>query len=399
MNKVTTINLGGNAYQLEESGYDALRAYLESAAARLQHNPDKDEIVADIEGAIGDKFRARLGPHKTVILTKEVSAIIAEMGPIQDDSDAPPPQSAPGSAGASATSAPRAASTADSASGGPARRLYKIPEGAMLAGVCNGIAAHFDFEVILVRLVFAAAAALFLLFSLVVHWFFLLPIAAYVALAVGLPAANTPEERAAARGDPSTAQEYIRRAKQGYYEGVKRFQGHAGKKHWKRSFKQEMRQHAYGWRHYAQSLDPHFGPQMIAPSFALPLIGLLEFAVVIAAFWSVCLLIKNGTLLGIAPPEGIPLWISIVAVVLAFQIIVWPLKALRNLCYSCATGRRCGVPAAGFLDSLVWLATLIALVWLADHYIPQVHALILTLPEKITHAMTAVQEWWDRGRK
>ena len=29
MNKVITINLGGNAYQLEEGGYDALRAYLE----------------------------------------------------------------------------------------------------------------------------------------------------------------------------------------------------------------------------------------------------------------------------------------------------------------------------------------------------------------------------------
>ena len=28
MNKVVTINLGGTAYQLEEGGYDALRAYL-----------------------------------------------------------------------------------------------------------------------------------------------------------------------------------------------------------------------------------------------------------------------------------------------------------------------------------------------------------------------------------
>jgi hypothetical protein len=52
MNKVITINLGGTAYQLEEGGYDALRAYLEAAAARLQGNPDREEILSDIEGAI-----------------------------------------------------------------------------------------------------------------------------------------------------------------------------------------------------------------------------------------------------------------------------------------------------------------------------------------------------------
>ena len=54
MNKVITINLGGNAYQLEEGGYDALRAYLETATTRLQANPDREEIISDIELAIGE---------------------------------------------------------------------------------------------------------------------------------------------------------------------------------------------------------------------------------------------------------------------------------------------------------------------------------------------------------
>src|SRR5580658_7430440 len=86
MNKVITINLGGNAYQLEEGGYDTLRAYLDSATARLQGNPDRDEIMADIEQAIAEKFRALLGSHKTVVQTGEVSAVLAEMGPIEVDS-------------------------------------------------------------------------------------------------------------------------------------------------------------------------------------------------------------------------------------------------------------------------------------------------------------------------
>ena len=88
MNKVITINLGGTAYQLEEGGYDALRAYLETAAARLQGNPDRDEILSDVEQAIGEKFRALLNSFKTVVVEKVVAAVLAEMGPIEDDSAA-----------------------------------------------------------------------------------------------------------------------------------------------------------------------------------------------------------------------------------------------------------------------------------------------------------------------
>jgi len=77
MNKVITINLGGNAYQLEEGGYDALRSYLDAAGRRLEGNPDRDEIIADIERAIADKVRGVLGANKTVVLAREVAAIIA----------------------------------------------------------------------------------------------------------------------------------------------------------------------------------------------------------------------------------------------------------------------------------------------------------------------------------
>src|SRR6218665_4104289 len=86
MNKVITINLKGVAYQLEEGGYDALRAYLDLAARRLEGNPDKDEIIADIEQAIADKFRALLGAYKTVVNAKEVTGVLTEMGPVEDAS-------------------------------------------------------------------------------------------------------------------------------------------------------------------------------------------------------------------------------------------------------------------------------------------------------------------------
>ena len=54
MERVVTINLNGNSYQLEEPAYDALRAYMTRAEASLAANPDKAEIVRDLEQAIAD---------------------------------------------------------------------------------------------------------------------------------------------------------------------------------------------------------------------------------------------------------------------------------------------------------------------------------------------------------
>src|SRR3954470_11468983 len=122
MNKVITINLNGVAYQLEEGGYDALRVYLDHAARRLEGNPDKDEIITDIEQAIADKFRALLVAYKTVVNTKEVTGVLAEMGPVEDGSAgaAPGPQAA---AGQGAPGAERATSSPES---GGAKPLYRI---------------------------------------------------------------------------------------------------------------------------------------------------------------------------------------------------------------------------------------------------------------------------------
>ncbi|MDR3581978.1 MAG: PspC domain-containing protein, partial [Candidatus Pacebacteria bacterium] len=60
MNKVATINLNGRAYQVEETGYDALRNYLDRAAEKLKDDPDKAEIMSDFEQAVADKCDARL---------------------------------------------------------------------------------------------------------------------------------------------------------------------------------------------------------------------------------------------------------------------------------------------------------------------------------------------------
>jgi phage shock protein PspC (stress-responsive transcriptional regulator) len=233
MNKVITINLNGNAYPLEEGGYEALREYLDNASRRLEGNPDREEIIADIEQAIADKFRAALGPYKTVVATRDVQNVIAEMGPVQDDSapDGPSAETAgPRSPeGADEEDRPSGTGAASSTPAAP-KRLYIINDGAMLGGVCNGIAAYLNIDVTIVRLFFVLMVISFGVGVLL-----------YLLLMILLPTAQTPAEKAAAHGAPFTAEEFIRRAKAGYYEGMKTFNDPQSHRQWKRKFKQEMR--------------------------------------------------------------------------------------------------------------------------------------------------------------
>ncbi len=84
MQKVITINLNGNAYQLDEDGYEALRAYLAHAEAQLGGNPDASEIVRDLEQSIAEKCQRLLGPGKSVVTNAEIGQILREIGPVEN---------------------------------------------------------------------------------------------------------------------------------------------------------------------------------------------------------------------------------------------------------------------------------------------------------------------------
>ena len=58
MQRVVSINLNGNVYQLEENGYNALFAYLDAADVRLKDNPDRARLLADLERTIAEKCQA-----------------------------------------------------------------------------------------------------------------------------------------------------------------------------------------------------------------------------------------------------------------------------------------------------------------------------------------------------
>jgi phage shock protein PspC (stress-responsive transcriptional regulator) len=395
MNKVITINLNGNAYQLEEDGYEALRTYLESAARRLEGNPDKAEIIADIEQSIGDKFRAVLGVAKTVVVTKEVEDVIAEMGPVQDASG--DGESAGGAAGtAGAKEGPGPASGTQGAGPGSPKRLYKIRDGAMIGGVCNGLAAYFGIDVTIVRIVFAFLGFMWGSGALL-----------YILMMIILPRAETAAEKAAAYGAPSTAEEFIKRAKAGYYGGMRTFGDKKAYREWKRQFKQEMRQHKRDFqREIHQNIDQwrqnwrqHWGqhPQGHDSWIAGSFLSLLITIVTLVGLCAVLSLIFTGAVFSFALPAGIPLWMGIILLFLVFHIIKWPLRAARHsVYYHGAGGPGYWCHGSFFGGTFVWLAFLVLLLWVANHHSAKAHEVLEQVRHQTHAAVDSLRDWWDR---
>ena len=177
MQKVITINLNGNAYQLDEHGYEALRAYLEHAEAQLGGNPDASEIIRDLEQSIAEKCLRLIGPGKTVVTTAEIATILREIGPVETTGGGP--------------------QAASSATVPTPKRLYQIREGGMVSGVANGLAAYFNIDPTIVRVAFVIGAVVEAM-----HYDQppILSVGLYVLLVFLVPYAKTSEQRAAAQG-------------------------------------------------------------------------------------------------------------------------------------------------------------------------------------------------------
>src|SRR5204862_362865 len=90
------------------------------------------DILRGLEQAIADRCQRFLGPHKAIVTEAEVAQIVAELGPVT---------SGPETNGAGEKNANGTKQTGGGASGAATpKRLYRLSEGAMLAGVCNGLA-------------------------------------------------------------------------------------------------------------------------------------------------------------------------------------------------------------------------------------------------------------------
>ena len=169
MKLTININLGGSAFHIDEDAYELLQNYLKNLEMEFSGEESSAEIISDIEGRLADLFRARLNNYKQVVTLTDVQDAIAVLG------------------------SPEAISGSDSGEKIPhtSRRIYRDPDNRILGGVCAGLAAWFNTNMWLIRV-------LFVLLACGGGFGVLL----YVILWILLPEAKTTAQKIEMRGEP-----------------------------------------------------------------------------------------------------------------------------------------------------------------------------------------------------
>jgi len=216
----------------------------------------------------------------------------------------------------------------------------------------------------------------------------------YLVMAIVVPEARSPEEKAAASGNPSTAQEFIRRAKEGYYEAMKGFPDRKARREWKRRFKRDMRANADQWRHNWHCYWEEQAPIHPGMGFALPLLSLLHGAAKVLWICALISLLATGAVFGLALPANVPVWVAALLLFIAYGILVGPLKVARRACYRGLGRPRWAWSFVFVLDAVVWLAVVAALLWLAVHYFPELREAVRSIPSLAHQAADDIRAWW-----
>lgn len=135
MKKTFTINISGTVFHIEEDAYEVLQKYMTNLKQHFGNSDEGKEITTDIEARIAEIFSEKSTDEKNVVTLNWVNEVIETMGTSEDFSQD------------EAEEEPLRGNTKHK------RRLYRDPEQSVLGGVCSGLAAYFNMDLAILRII------------------------------------------------------------------------------------------------------------------------------------------------------------------------------------------------------------------------------------------------------
>jgi len=289
MKKIININLSGRVIPIEDSAYIKLQSYIESLRKYFAHEEGREEIINDIESRIAELMNEKIRKGATAVTDEDVEEIIVSMGRVEDFEKADAESPTASEQTSSSYSEPifkkkrgkLYRNNSDKILGGVAsglanyldldpsvvrllmllfvftaglgvlfyiilwivlpakdldnyvgKRLFRNPESKVIAGVAGGLAAYFNIQVWVLRLILLSPILLNIIFGTFNGIFFawhrdIFPniiiapftgtfILAYVILWMVLPEASSQFEKMEMRGEKVD----VNRIRQNVQEGM-----------------------------------------------------------------------------------------------------------------------------------------------------------------------------------
>ncbi len=174
MKKTFTINISGTVFHIDDDAYEKLNNYIAQITRHFGHDADSREIVEDIESRISELFQERVKNGSEVITIEQVEEIITIMGMPEAFDDAKEGEAVKPKTTVSA-----------------GRKLYRDPDDRVLGGVCSGLGAYFNFDPVIIRLIFVLLIFVGVGSSLII----------YLILWIVVPKASNTAQRLEMRGE------------------------------------------------------------------------------------------------------------------------------------------------------------------------------------------------------
>ncbi len=199
MKQVIKVSIGNIAFTLEEDAHKIMKDYLADLNNHYKDNPNGQEIVDGIEERAAELLLERGGREGGVISNPVVMEVISILGKPEDIDQE--------SGENDKTS---------SARGNSRRKLYRDPSNVIFGGVCSGLAAYFNRDVLLFRFLFVIFTIGFSFFHMHIGGSFFIFL--YIVLWIVLPPARTTEQKCAMRGEAPTVKDIQKNIEKGAKE-------------------------------------------------------------------------------------------------------------------------------------------------------------------------------------
>ena len=184
MKKTVTINLGGFVFNIDEDACDRLSQYLADIEKRFPEE-ERTEIIRDIEERMAELLTYKL-QNRNVVETNDVEEVIEVIGkPEQFEDESGESQSETTDSTEKSAFADKSASANNGKTterkSRRTRKLYRNSNDRMVSGVASGLAAYFDIDPAIVRILFVILAFASLGWGILI----------YLILLIAMPEAQT----------------------------------------------------------------------------------------------------------------------------------------------------------------------------------------------------------------
>ena len=174
MKRTSTISLGGMNFTIDDDAYDVLNHYFLELSKRFPED-EKEEILRDIEGRMAELFTFKLQTRNVVNINdvNEVIDVIGHPDQFDDESE----NSSEGNPSIRNNYEERNSEEKKNftnSSRKQYRKLYRNSNDKIIGGVASGLAAYFDLDPVVMRILFVVLAFASLGWGLLIYIIFLI---------------------------------------------------------------------------------------------------------------------------------------------------------------------------------------------------------------------------------